>query len=131
MTRQDPHAPLADQIASRPWSDIQEFYRDLVCERGFEELRPLLDFVERLSSSRYAAGLFGATSHTDLLLAQTEKFRWDRESLRISCRGAAFTFTFVETVSAAPWVRQYPADRGFSAFENFVVKLKHWFPSER
>jgi hypothetical protein len=90
-----------------------------------------MELVDRLSASRYAAGLFGATSHADLLIAQTETFRWDRELLRISCDGAEFTFSFVEGPTAVPWLRHYPAAQGFNALENFLVERKRWFGPER
>jgi len=50
-----------------------------------------------------------------------------RELLRITCDGRRFEFSFVESAEVPPWKASYPADQGFSAFEHFVVDLKHWY----
>jgi hypothetical protein len=110
-------------VKSRPWTEIAELYRFLSGQRV--AFRSMQNLVEQISASRYAAGLFAATSMHTLLIAQTPEFDWDREILRVSLdfRTGALVFDFQETGSNLPkyqhWIRHCPPEEGFSRLERF------------
>jgi len=89
------------------------------------------EMVEQIASSKYANGLYPATSMTTLLIAQTAEFDWDGELIRIhlDAQHDVLIFDFQETSSDLPkykhWIRHLPTEEGFSYLEKFL-RLKKW-----
>jgi hypothetical protein len=57
---------------SSPWTEIAEIYRSL--SKQHVAFRSMQNLVEQILASRYATGLFAATSMHTLLIAQTPEF---------------------------------------------------------
>jgi hypothetical protein len=121
-------------VKRRPWTEIAELYRSL--SEQHVAFRSMQNLVEQISASKYATGLFAATSMHTLLIAQTPEFDWDEEILRVSLdvHTRALVFDFQETGSNLPkyqhWIRRCPPEEGFSRLERFLA-LKKWFVEYR
>src|SRR5664279_3438068 len=119
---------MTEYVRSESWSDIVTFYRGLV-EQDRMQQGPMLRLVEQLAASRFAQGLFGATSHHTLMIAQAPRFDPQCEVLHIEFAAGKFSFKFVEQPYVERrWNKECGPDEGFSALEHFLVDLKKWFP---
>lgn len=118
---------MTEYVRSASWPDIVTFYRDLVERDGMQQA-PMLRLVQQLAASRYAQGLFGATSHHILLIAQAPEFDPLLEVLHVEFADGKFSFKFVEQPYVERrWTKECGPDEGFSALEHFLVDLKRWF----
>src|SRR3954469_5111886 len=98
------------------------------------DLGPMLDLVESLASSPYAAGLFPATSLARLCLARTRAIRWGHAMLAVEYDpiGKRFCFEYLEaSPGVRPWVTSCPAADGRARLERLLKKRLRWFKETR
>ena len=112
---------------SGTWPDKVRFYSDLVHIYHWP-FEPMLHLVEQIASSRYADGIYPATSHAMLMVGQTQMWEWKHEMLEIeySPKDKQFTFTFWERPTTKPWVTHCSSEDGFQRFERCMA-AKKWF----
>jgi hypothetical protein len=113
------------ELRAAPWPAIVAFYRRVA------ETRPALgamaDLASRIAASPWAYGLHGATTHEVLVIAQTEHFDPQRDSLQIAAIGGEIAFDFVETVfEDRRWRARVPPSEAFGTLERFLME-KGWF----
>ena len=90
----------------------------------------MLRLVEQIASSRYAEGIYPATSHAMLIVGQTPMWEFKREVLEIEyeANDKQFTFTFWEYPTTKPWITHCSSEDGFQRFERCMA-AKKWFAS--
>jgi hypothetical protein len=118
-----------DHRIAQSWSSVVEFYRELV-ERHALPLRPMLELVEKISKSAYAAGLLPDTSMHTLYVAQSESGLSEFPRLRIECTidGGRLRFTYEDGFNDKKWWHwEVESDRGFAALERFLTKRAQWY----
>jgi hypothetical protein len=110
------------------WTEVAEFYRDLVIGHGWK-VQPMLNLVESIAASKYANLLFATTSHAALLICKNrESFERRNDVLRIEAKSDSLTFEFRETDHMPiAWSRTCYAAEGFTVLEHFLRDLKRWF----
>ena len=116
------------EVKSRPWRQIVEFYRGLVERHGWP-IAPMLAFVERLAASEYAAALYGATSHAQLLIAQHPSHPPGEGVLAVEFPPdeQRFTFDYRAWAFERPhWQASAAPEDGFAKFEHFL-RMQNWF----
>ena len=115
------------EVRSRPWVDIVRFYRELEEKHGLR-LDGMLQLVQSIAASRYAAGLHAATSMHSLMVSQSPVFEHLREMLLVEPKDDRLVFTYFEHPYALPrWTTSCAPEDGFSTLEHFVLDLKKWW----
>jgi hypothetical protein len=116
----------------RPWSEIEDFYRELV-RPGQTAVLAMMQLVGQIKNSPYAQALNAWTSMLDLCIAQVPCNRpYDGPFLRISPRGdGTVEFRYMDTaIEARQWHRIVKEDEAFQRLERFIDQL-HWVARER
>lgn len=114
---------------TRPWSEILWHYEQIAGD-SFEPMREL---IGQIVASPYRDGLYAITSMHTLIVANTSKFEWSFDVLRIDWepKQDSFYFEFVEEPFVATrWKRKVARSEGYAALERFV-KHKRWFVEYR
>lgn len=124
-------------MRSRPWSEIVEFYRDLTEQHGWD-MQPMVRLTETIATSRYATGVYPATSLATLFMAQHPEFEKDQNTLQVDFEEGRFIFVYSESPSfsdgtprttptlSTPWNKECGRDAAFRTFEHVMRRLK-WF----
>ena len=118
---------MALVLKSKPWADISGFYKRLAEQNAF--FLPMLQVVQQLAPPGYAVGLFPATSHTDLLLGQTDEMEMGREMIGIAIlQDGRISVEVQEQPSPLykTWSRVTSSDKAFEVVEKALL-LKKWF----
>lgn len=114
---------------TKPWSNIEEYYTDLVA--GGAPVNEMLSLVRQIRSSRFAS-LYAWTSMLDLLIVQTPVNHIDGyggNHLRISpLDDGKLEFRFVDG-GKNHWKRIADSGRSFERLQNFLYAV-HWFYPE-
>jgi hypothetical protein len=108
------------------WEIVAEFYSHLVTS-GWD-LSPMVDLIENIAASRYAAGIYAKTSIATLCISQHQNIEWNRvELLRIDFSKDRFIFTYQESpLNLTRWEITSDRVNGFSTFEHVMQRL-NWF----
>ena len=117
---------MNEQLMTRPWEDIAEFYRALGPKPAFVELGLL---CERIAKSKLASGIHAWTSLNTLCIVQIETaWPYDGPFLTIvAVSDNELEFRFVDTkVESRQWVRVVPAKAAWGRLVAFLDQL-HWF----
>jgi hypothetical protein len=112
---------------TKPWGDIKLFYQDLV-DRGWS-LQGMVQLIEQIDMSRYAAGIHGETSVYDLRVVQREGTILSHDSyLRVSpLFDGTMELRYVDThIKERQWSRVAKHEEAFSTVVEFLHEL-HWF----
>lgn len=112
-----------------PWPDVVSFYCSLVHERAWH-IEPMLELVQFMAGSPYAAALFPYTSHEKLCLGRTADFTSGDGELQIQFYPATQSFTFTYCQSPADfssWSRECSADEWQPTLERILQKRLRWF----
>lgn len=120
---------LANPVRTSTWSEIEGFYERLVSESMWP-IEPMRDFVQFVSASPYAKGLFPATSHDVLMLGRVANFQRGDNELQVGFDGIRQTFLFTYTQrpdETQPWSRECAASQGVITFERLLHKRLRWF----
>jgi len=121
------------RVRTRNWSEITLDYEELEYEEGWN-IEPLVDLARFIESSPYAKGIFGATSHADLLIGRVQDFeRWNNELVvKYNSKAKTFTFTYFQRPDDRdPWETSCDAKAGIEKFEFIVRKRLGWFGPSR
>jgi hypothetical protein len=117
----------AAQTMTRPWSDIEEHYRD-TSTLG-PAFRSMLQLVQEIQRSRFARGLHAWTSMHELCIVQQPvSYPHDLPHLRISPQSdGRIEFRYIDTtVRERQWHRIVDGDGAFDRLALFLQQL-HWF----
>jgi hypothetical protein len=113
-------------VKSRSWRELARFYRGLIEEHGWN-LWPMLRLVEAIAASRYAQGVYAATSLAVLYLSQHSEFEFEQNTVRVEFANGGFAFRYRESpYDSKEWKKECEADEGFATFEHVMKKLR-WF----
>ncbi len=111
----------------KSWGHIQQFYEELVAS-GLP-LEAMQNLVAGIKRSRYAVGLHGWTSVSELCIAQTPvTYPYEGPYLRISqSKDGRLVFRYIDTsITDKQWHREAEGKKGFEQLERFIDQL-HWF----
>lgn len=107
-------------VTSKTWIEIFNFYRNL-------NMQNMAEFVESVSQSKYAYGIFATTSMHSLWISQNSEFEIDKNMLRIEFVNDTFVFVYKESpYSNKEWRKESDKNSGFTTFEHILKRLK-WF----
>lgn len=85
------------------------------------------NFIEQVSRSRYAHGIYATTSMFYLWVSQNPEFEIDKNMLRIEFENDRFLFRYKESpYSNKEWKKECDKYSGFNTFEHIMKRLK-WF----
>jgi hypothetical protein len=116
---------------TKPWGEIERFYRWLV--DGGLHVRGMLRLVEQIEASQYARALHAWTSMHDLCIVQVPcSFPYDGPYLRISpLFDGTIEFRYIDTaVFEKQWRRFVREEDAFQRLERFIDQL-HWVVREK
>jgi hypothetical protein len=119
------------QLMTRPWADIADFYRWLV--KGGMSIGAMVRLVEQVEGSCYARGLHAWTSMHDLCIVQVPcTFPYDGPYLRISPRfDGTIEFRYIDTpFYEKQWRRVVKEEDAFERLERFTDQLR-WVVREK
>jgi hypothetical protein len=117
---------LTMSLESRSWSEITEFYRNLVENHGWD-MSPMLSLVEEIATSAYIHGIQATTSHATLCIWQYPEIEFDKNTIRIDFDNGHFIFRYRESPYASKeWRKVCEREEGFITFEYVISKLR-WF----
>jgi hypothetical protein len=118
------------EVESRSWPEVVRFYRDLLSHHGWK-IEPMLQVVEQIANSQFAAGLFPYTSMFTLCIARRRDPRMFHEELRITFdpTGNEFQFEYWSdpSMKPGPWKRKCRAADAFPTLERLLLKRLRWF----
>jgi hypothetical protein len=127
MSPQSEHGIGGPPLMTRPWLEIEEFYRGLV-DRGVN-VRGMLRLVEEIEGSRYGRALYAWTSMHVLCIAQQPVSfgPYDGPYLRISpLSDGIIEFRYVDTyIEPRQWHRRVNEEDAFRRLERLIDQL-HW-----
>lgn len=109
------------------WADILTRYNGLVAA-GWS-VGSMVQLVEKISSSRYAEGLFAWSSMQDLCIVQTRvEYPYNGPFLRITpIENDKLEFRYEDNqLRDKQWHRTVAGSEGFGRLERFIEQLK-WF----
>ena len=112
---------------TRPWKSIHEFYLGLAA--ASPACQALAGLAAQISTSRYASGLHGWTSHRDLCVVQSAVVHpFFGPYLRVSpVEDGHLEFRYLDCPDESKqWHRLVEGQRGFQCLERFLDHL-HWF----
>jgi hypothetical protein len=115
------------RLRTQPWTEVTSYYADLATNHPSQ---PMLDLVQFLSSSRYAASLFPCTSQEQLRIGRTADFEAGRNELQIQFDEASqsFKFTYLQRPDdPSPWSRSCGASEWRQVLERTLHKRLSWF----
>jgi hypothetical protein len=128
MTDADVKRPI-----TRPWNEVEAYYRDLTGTAGGAGARGMLHLVEQINRSRYARALHPWTSMLELCIVQVPcTYPYDGPYLRISPRGGGtIEFRYIDThIESRQWHRTVEEEDAFRRLERFIDQLR-WVAGEK
>lgn len=84
---------MSADIQARSWTDIKEFYDDLI-QRGWS-MKPMLQLVQQIQESELSKRLFANTSLTTLIISIYNPIQIDKEALHIEYDSTTDAFHFI------------------------------------
>jgi hypothetical protein len=118
-------------LMTKPWAEIEEFYRWLV--DGGLNVRGMLSLVEQIEASQYARALHAWTSMHALWIVQVPcAFPCDLGYLRVTpLFDGMIEFRYIDThIAEKQWHRRVKEDDAFVRLERFIDQL-HWVVREK
>ncbi len=111
---------------SKTWDEVIEYYKQLN-ESPKWDIQPMVDFVERISESKYAQGLYPITSMYTLIIGQTPELDPCRSVLKVEFFDGRFYFVYVDSaIETHLWKRDCEPYEAFSLLDDFIHQLD-WF----
>ncbi len=114
------------KMRARSWSEIAAFYEGLPESQDWKP-KLIAAFVQQIANSKYAQGLYAATSVHTLCIGQTPEIEFKRNMLGVELRQNKIEFEFWGTLeNENRWKRVCEAQDAFLVLEKFLSSL-HWF----
>ena len=117
---------MSDKLSAKDWSEILNYYENLVSQHGWE-ISPMVSFASQMASSSYAKAVYAYTSMATLCIGQHRELEEENALLRIEYQPRTKTADFSykgDKTTEYTWRKSVDDSQIFTEFERFLKEQK-------